>query len=114
MTITIDDDVILAIITLFCLYFSTLAVSFPLTEGGTFKNAPGEIWMHLRAMIFPFFAGISWYVFAAYVLIAGNNGVNLLYYFGWMMAVVYFVVGFVLVFYLAFQPLIKVLGGEGR
>ena len=113
MAFTVPDQDVYAVSFLLAIYFSTLASVFSFREMGQFKVVAGEIWGHLRAMIFPFFAAISWYMFAAFNVAAGNGGTNLLFYFSYMMLFVYVVVGIVMVFYLALHPIEKVLDGEG-
>lgn len=64
MAFTVSDDMIWATYVFFTALFSLLAMWFPLRLQGSWKSPAGEVWTHLRAMIFPFLAAAMWYQMA--------------------------------------------------
>lgn len=114
MTFAPGDNVIWGTMFGATLFFSVLAVYFPLRSGSGPRVMPGVIWLHLRAMTFPFFASISWYIMAAFAVAAGSSGTNILYYYFFMFFLVFLVEGFAMTFYLAFNPIVEVLQGREK
>ena len=106
----------------FTAFFTLLAAYFPLRTQGNWKSPPGEVWTHLRAMIFPFLAAAMWYILRVMSYVAGtdsttaaslNNGLVLPFeIFCYMMFTIEVVVGIVMVIYLALRPIADTL--EGR
>lgn len=114
MTFVVSDNLIYGTPLALAVYFSYMASAFPIKVARGEKVAPGQVWLHLRAMVFPFIASISWYVMAAFSVVAGNSGTSTLYYYFFMLFLVYFVVGFAITFYLAYHPIVEVLQGREK
>ncbi|MDG6968254.1 MAG: hypothetical protein JRN50_02210 [Nitrososphaerota archaeon] len=117
----VDPDVVWATLAFFTSFFTLLAVWFPLRLQGNWKSPPGEIWAHLRAMIFPFLAAAMWYQLAALSVVAGydatsgaslGNGLSVFYFFCWGMFWLFIVVGLGLVVTLALKPIADALDGR--
>ena len=114
MAFVIDDNMIWASTMGTTLFFSALAVWFPIRLPRGEDVTPGKVWLYLRAMAFPLFASVSWYIMAAFSVAAGNSGTHILYYYYWMFCLVYLFVFFPMTVYLAFRPVIDVLEGREK
>lgn len=114
MAFTIDDNLIWGSQLFISVVFSVLALDFPLRAGTGQRVMPGVIWTHVRAMIFPLFASISWLVMGAFAVAAGNAGTNPEYLFFYMLFVVYLVIAVAMILYLAFNPTVEVLQGREK
>jgi hypothetical protein len=108
MTFAVPDIAIWFTVVGLCFYFSEKSVSFALKITPGLSNPPGEVWTYVRAMIYPFFAGVSWEMLGAFSIAANNNGTNLLFYFCEALMLTFFVVGGVMLFYLALHPIAEV------
>ena len=94
------------------LFFQTLACYFPIKTATGPKVAPGTVWLWIRAIVFPFLAGINWFVMAAFSIVAANSGTTQLYLIFYGLFAVDIVIGIGMTLYLAFHPAVEVL--EGR
>jgi hypothetical protein len=93
-------------------YFSAEAADFPLRAFSGPKVAPGTIWNHLRAMIYPFFAAACWWVMSAFAVASSGTTAPGIYALFFMFFWVFIVIGIVLTIYLALRPLQETLEGQ--
>ncbi len=114
MTFAPTDDIIFVTTYVSALFWSLLALDFPIRTLNGPKVVTGEIWAYVRAIVFPLFASITWYIMAALSIAAGNTGTGTLYYYYQMFFWVYLVVFFGMLLYLAFHPVVDVLQGRNK
>lgn len=132
----LNDSVLWASVEGLAMFFTVLAVWFPFRVPKAENMSAGVIWAHIRAVIFPFFAGASWYVLAA-MSVSLNNCISAfgtcftsptfsattttittgqfdyqLYLLFEGLALSFLVAGSVLAFYFAFRPLIAEMNKE--
>lgn len=62
----VPDETIFLFVGALALFFTYESVNFPLTQLGNMKSSPGTIYGHLRAMGFPYFAALCWWVMSTF------------------------------------------------
>ena len=127
----VSDDVVWESVLFLASFFTVLGAYFPLRVPEGQETGPGLVWGYLRAVIFPFLAGATWYLLSA-MSVSLNNciasfGVCFtsptfaattatittgqfdypLYLFFEGLAVSWFIIGSALAFYLAFWSLLR-------
>lgn len=81
MTATLDPNTLYYTTFLLAVFFTWQSTQFPMRNEQGPKNRAGDVFAHVRAVLYPFLASACWWLVAALVEASGTDGSFLLYIF---------------------------------